>query len=350
MTVADHGRRSASGRGDEGRRIELGHGGGGQLTRELIREVFARHLANPILDPLDDAGLLPDPGGRLAMTTDGFVVSPPEFAGGDIGSLAVHGTVNDLAVSGAVPQHLTLGAILEEGVEWELVDRIACSAGRAAREAGVTVVSGDTEVVERDKGDGIYLTTAGVGVLREGYPPDEGPRPGDALLVSGPVGDHGAVILAARSGLEPGTGLRSDGAAVTPLVDALFNAGVMPRWMRDPTRAGLAGVLCDLAEDRSLGVQLDEGAIPVRPAVATVCEITGVDPLYLACEGRVVAVVPADDAGRALEVWRGTAPGRDAALLGSLDEARSGQVVLRTRFGGARILLRPTAELLPRIC
>ncbi len=332
------------------RRIELGHGGGGQLTRELVREVFARHLANPALDPLEDAGLLPDPGGRLAMTTDGFVVDPPVFPGGDIGSLAIHGTVNDLAVSGARPLGLTLGAILEEGVEWDHVDRIVRSAAAAAREAGVSVVSGDTKVVQKGKGDGIYLTTAGVGVLRDGFPPATGPTAGDALLISGPVGDHGAVILALRSGLEPGDGLRSDGAAVTPLVDALFDAGVVPRWMRDPTRSGLAGALCDLAEDRGLGVTAQDDAIPVRPAVATVCEITGVDPLYLACEGRVLAVVPAGDADRALATWRALPAGRDASLLGHLSAERPGRVVLRTRFGGARTLLRPAAELLPRIC
>ena len=335
--------------GDE-RRIELGHGGGGQLTRDLVREVFARHLSNPALDPLEDAGLLPDPGGRLAMTTDGFVVDPPVFPGGDIGSLAIHGTVNDLAVSGARPLGLTLGAILEEGVEWDHVDRIVLSAAAAARDAGVAVVSGDTKVVEKGKGDGIFLTTAGVGVLREGYPPDTGPTPGDALLISGPVGDHGAVILALRSGLEPGEGLRSDGAAVTPLVAALFEAGVIPRWMRDPTRSGLAGALCDLAEDRGLGVDAAEDAIPIRPAVASVCEITGVDPLYLACEGRVLAVVAGGDADRALEAWRALPAGRDASLVGHLSTERAGRVVLRTRFGGARTLLRPAAELLPRIC
>lgn len=335
--------------GDE-RRIELGHGGGGQLTRDLVREVFARHLSNPALDPLEDAGLLPDPGGRLAMTTDGFVVDPPVFPGGDIGSLAIHGTVNDLAVSGARPLGLTLGAILEEGVEWDHVDRIVRSAAAAAREAGVPVVSGDTKVVEKGKGDGIYLTTAGVGVLREGYPPATGPTAGDALLISGPVGDHGAVIVALRSGLEPGEGLRSDGAAVTPLVDALFDAGVVPRWMRDPTRSGLAGALCDLAEDRGLGVEIDEEGIPVRPAVATVCEITGVDPLYLACEGRVLAVVSAAEAARALAAWRALPTGRDASLLGHLTVHRPGRVVLHTRYGGARTLLRPATELLPRIC
>jgi len=334
----------------DARRIELGHGGGGQLTRDLVRQVFARHLSNPALDPLEDAGLLPDPGGRLALTTDGFVVDPPVFPGGDIGSLAIHGTVNDLAVSGARPLGLTLGAILEEGVEWDHVDRIARSAAAAARVAGVSVVSGDTKVVEKGKGDGIYLTTAGVGVLREGYPPEDGPTAGDALLISGPVGDHGAVILALRSGLEPGEGLRSDGAAVTPLVDALFDAGVVPRWMRDPTRSGLAGALCDLAEDRGLSVEADEAAIPVRPAVGSVCEITGVDPLYLACEGRVLAAVPAEHVDRALTAWRTLPAGHDSALLGHLSADGKARVVLRTRFGGARTLLRPAAELLPRIC
>ena len=331
-------------------RITLGHGSGGLLTHELIREVFAAELKNPLLDPLDDAALLPQPDERLAVTTDAFVVSPLSWNGGDIGSLAINGTVNDLAVSGAHPRYLTLSAILEEGLERELLRRIVRSAAAAARAADVLVVSGDTKVVERGKGDQLFLTTTGVGVMRPGYPPQNcSLAPGDTILVSGPVGDHGAVILASRSGVRLETTLKSDCAPVTPLVDALFAAGVVPKFLRDPTRGGLAGVLCDLAE-AGTGVEVREGDIPVRPETDTICEIAGVDWLHLACEGRVVAVVAEEDGPTALEAWQALADGRDAACIGTLTDRRNRQVVLETRYGGARTLLRPTAELLPRIC
>lgn len=332
------------------RRITLGHGSGGLLTHELIRDVFAAELKNPFLDPLGDAALLPRPDERLAVTTDAFVVSPLSYNGGDIGSLAINGTVNDLAVSGAHPRYLTLSAILEEGLELELLRRIVGSAAAAARAAGVLVVTGDTKVVERGKGDQLFLITTGVGVLRPGYPPQGSTlAPGDTLLVSGPVGDHGAVILASRSGVRLETTLHSDCAPVTPLVDALFDAGVVPKFLRDPTRGGLCGVLCDLAES-GIGVEVREGDIPVRPETDTICEIVGVDWLHLACEGRVVAVVAAEDGPTALAAWRGLANGRDAAPIGALTDRHTGKVVLETRYGGARALFRPTAELLPRIC
>lgn len=336
--------------GDEPR-ITLGHGSGGRLTLDLIKGVFAPLLSNRFLDPFGDAAICPDPGGRLALTTDSFVVQPLFFAGGDIGSLAVNGTVNDLAVAGARPLYLTLGVILEEGLLVADLQRAVASLAEAAARADVHVVTGDTKVVERGKGDGIFFNTAGVGVMRPGYPrTDRAPAPGDAILVSGPVGDHGAVILAARHGLIPGPGLVSDCAPVTPLVDALFSAGVLPLFMRDPTRGGLASVLCDLAEIPGAGVRVDEAAVPLCPAVEAVCAITGIDPWHLACEGRVVAVVAAEDAERALAAWRGVAGGEQAARVGSLIADPPGRVVLTTRYGGARLLLRPSAELLPRIC
>jgi hydrogenase expression/formation protein HypE len=332
-------------------RITLGHGAGGRLTLELVQGLFAPLLANRFLEPLGDAAVCPDPEGRIALTTDSFVVQPIFFAGGDIGSLAINGTVNDLAVAGAQPLYLTLGVILEEGFPIADLRRVAASIAAAAAEAGVQVVTGDTKVVERGKGDGIFLNTAGVGVVRSGHPrTDRGPASGDVILVSGPLGDHGAVILAARHGLVAGSGLVSDCAPVTPLVEALFAAGIAPLFMRDPTRGGLAGVLVDLAELPGSGVRVEEAAVPIRPAVETVCAITGIDPWHLACEGRVVAVVAAQDAARALAAWRVVPGGEAAACIGHLDAGSHGRVVLVTRYGGARLLLRPSAELLPRIC
>jgi hydrogenase expression/formation protein HypE len=332
-------------------RITLGHGSGGLLTHELVRDLFARAFANPLLDPLDDGAILPAPGGPLAMTTDAFVVSPLEFSGGDIGSLAINGTVNDLAVSGARPQHIALAAILEEGLDRALLERLGRSAAEAARRAGVVVVTGDTKVVERGKGDGVYLTTTGVGPLRPGFPrTDRGPRPGDVVLVSGPVGDHGAVILAARSGVGLQTSLASDCAPVTDLVEALFEADAVPLFLRDPTRGGLATLLCDLAEAGGCEVTVEEADLPLRTETSTLCDIVGVDPLHLACEGRVVAVVEAHRAGAALSAWRAMESGAGARAIGEVREATLPRVVLRTRYGGARTMLRPTAELLPRIC
>lgn len=334
-----------------GKRIQLGHGSGGALTNELVREVFVAAFENPILAAFDDAGLLPAPAGRLAMTTDSTVVSPVRFAGGNAGSLAIHGTVNDLAVSGARPAYLTLATILEEGVELALLEELVASAAVAARDAGVSVIAGDTKVVERGKGDGVYFSTAGVGVMRDGFPrADRALAAGDALLVSGPVGDHGAVILAARSGLEPGPGLRSDSAPVTQLVDALFEAEIVPLFMRDPTRGGLAGVLCDIAELGRVTVRVEEASVPVRDAVRALCDITGIEHLHLACEGRVVAVVESAQVDRALEAWQRLPEGKDAACIGRLVDGVSGRVILETAFGGARTMVRPSAELLPRIC
>jgi len=335
-------------------RITLGHGAGGRLTRELVGGILLPAYGNALLEPLGDSALLPAEEGGLAFTTDGHVVSPLEFPGGDLGSLAVFGTVNDLAVAGAVPLYLSLSLILEEGLPLDTLRRIAASVGRAARLAGVQVVTGDLKVVERGHGDGIYAASSGVGRLRPGFPRrDRGPRAGDAVLVSGSVGDHGAAILACRRGMDLG-GAVSDCAPVTPLVDALCAAGVRPLFLRDPTRGGLAGVLSDLAgeddEGPACGVEVHEAAIPVRPSTAALCEITGLDPLLLACEGRVVAVVEEGEAQRALEAWRGLEAGREAAQVAVLTDAHPGRVVLRTLLGGRRNLLRPAADPLPRIC
>jgi len=336
---------------DHDRHITLGHGSGGLLTHNLVRDLFVRAFSNPLLDPLDDGAILPATGGPTVLTTDAFVVSPLEFSGGNIGSLAINGTVNDLAVSGALPRYIALAAILEEGLDRGLLERVVHSAAAAARRAGVVVVTGDTKVVERGKGDGVYLTTTGVGPLRPGFPrTDRSPQPGDVVLVSGPVGDHGAVILAARAGVGLQTSLVSDCGPVTDLVEALFDADAVPLFLRDPTRGGLATLLCDLADAGGCEVTVNEIDLPLRTETSTICDIVGVDPLHLACEGRVVAVVEANRAQDALGAWRALEAGAGAQSIGELKEAARGRVVLRTQYGGARTLMRPTAELLPRIC
>jgi hydrogenase expression/formation protein HypE len=348
-------------------RIQLAHGSGGKLTLQLIRDLFAAKLSNPHLNPLGDAALMtlerptatgdgkreqqPLEGSRVALTTDGFVVHPLVFSGGNIGHLAINGTVNDLAVSGAYPRYLTLAAVLEEGLDYPLLQTVVSSIAEAATAAGVLVVAGDTKVVERGKGDGIFLTTTGLGLMRPGYPrTDRSLQPGDVLIVSGPLGDHGAVILAARSNFELKGTLQSDCAAVTPLVDKLFENNIRPLFMRDPTRGGLAGVLCDLAEETGHQLIVEESQIPLQPDVMTICDIFGVDPLHLACEGRIVAVAAAEDAERLLQAWQTMPAGRQAARIGELTRGTAGRVTLKTSYGGQRLVSRPSAELLPRIC
>ena len=287
----------------------------------------------------------------LFRSTDGFVVSPLEFPGGDIGKLCVVGTLNDLAVAGAVPLWLSAAFILEEGLDLDRLDGIAASMGRTAAGAGVQIVTGDTKVVERGHGDGVYVVTTGVGRLRPEPPP--GPTAaceGDAVIVSGSIGDHGAVIAALRMGLDVGAGLRSDCGPVFPLVDALYAAGVRPRFLRDPTRGGLVTVLAELAREARRSVELDESALPVRPEVEGVCAILGLEPLYLACEGRLVAVVAPGDADCALAALRAGPDGAGAAIVGRIVPETTGPVVLRTRFGGARLYDTLAADPLPRIC
>ncbi len=330
--------------------IQMGHGAGGRLTDELIREVFVQRLSNEVLDRLGDSATFPAPGERLAFTTDGFVVSPRTFPGGDLGSIAVNGTVNDLAVAGAIPRYLTLSVILEEGMEVAELARLVESAADAAKEAGVAIVAGDTKVVGKGAGDGAFFVTAGIGALRDGYEPSR-PEPGDEVLVSGPVGDHGATILALRMGMDPGPGLASDCGSVLPAVDALFAAGIEPRFMRDPTRGGLAATLAELAESMGLEVAVDEERIPVRQEVAAVCDLLGVDPLHLACEGRVVAVVPAGRGEAALAALGATDVARDAAIIGRVSgRSDRPRAVLRTALGGLRVIDRPASHPLPRIC
>jgi hydrogenase expression/formation protein HypE len=330
--------------------VTLGHGSGGRLTHELVLQVFLRHLKNPALETLSDAASLDAIGGRVAMTTDAFVVKPLFFPGGNIGGLAVNGTVNDLAVSGAVPLHLSAAFILEEGFPLADLERVAAAMAGAAKVAGVHVVTGDTKVVERGHGDGVFVTTAGIGRLREAAPPGaRAVRPGDAVLVSGPVGDHGAVIAALRSGMEL-AGLESDCGSVARIVEALYQAGVRPRFMRDPTRGGLATVLAELGGESGLTVRLHEADLPVRDAVRSVGEILGLDPLYLACEGRVVVVVPREQADAAVAAMRAVSEGSLAAAIGEIAPAGPGPVVLETRYGGTRLYDVLASEQLPRIC
>ncbi len=329
--------------------ITLAHGNGGRLMRELIEEIFARHLANPSLDIEADAVPLTLPQGETVFTTDGFIVQPLEFPGGDIGSLAVHGTVNDLAVAGATPLFLSLNAFIEEGLETELLERVVASIGHSAREAGVQVAAGDTKVVPRGEGGGLYLATSGIGIR----PPDlvlgmERIQSGDRILVSGPVGDHGIAVLLAREEFGLRGDLSSDCASVLPFTRALLNHSGL-RFMRDPTRGGLATVAHEVAHRTGLQVILSEAEIPVRDPVRSVCEILGYDPLYLACEGRVVAVVAEETAHRALEIWRALPGGEGAALVGRL-VADDSLVILETELGGRRILEELEEDPLPRIC
>mgnify|MGYP000966807852 CR=1 FL=1 len=330
--------------------ITLGHGSGGRLTGELVRDVFLPHLSNPRLDALGDAAWLPRVEGRLAMTTDGFVVSPRVFPGGDIGCLAVYGTVNDLAVGGSVPLALSASFLLEEGLPIDELKGFAASMGAAARRCGVEVVTGDTKVVERGHGDGVFVCTAGVGRLRD-LPPTgvASVELSDEVVVSGPVGDHGGVIAALRNGLDPGA-LRSDCGPVLALVDALYAAGVRPRFLRDPTRGGLATVLAEFAKEAGRTVDLREADLPVRDEVHAVCDLLGLDPLYLACEGRVVAVVPGGQGAAAAAAFACVPEGKGAAVIGLVVPRESGPVALSTRYGGRRLYDTPTSEPLPRIC
>ncbi len=328
--------------------ISLAHGNGGRLMRELIEELFAPALGNPWLDTRADAVGLPTPDDlELVVTTDGFTVQPLEFPGGNIGSLAVHGTVNDLAVSGAVARFMTLSTFLEEGLEIALLTRVIAALADAARSCGVAVVAGDTKVLGRGDCDGIYLAATGVGFRPRGTRLAlECVRPGDRILVSGPVGDHGAAVLLAREEFGLRGELRSDAASVLPETQLLLQVPGL-RFMRDPTRGGLATVAHELARASGLRVQLAEGRIPVNDAVQSVCELLGFDPLYLACEGRVVAVVAPEGCEAALGELRRVAP--HAALIGELLPGPA-QVVLDTAFGGQRVLDELEDDPLPRIC
>jgi hydrogenase expression/formation protein HypE len=334
----------------EDRHVSLAHGNGGRYMRELIKEVFAHHLADPALDVrLDAAPLALSAGMQPCITTDSFTVQPLEFPGGDIGSLAVNGTVNDLAVSGAEPRVLTLNAIIEEGLEMACLARIVKSLAEAARAAGVHVVAGDTKVVPRGQGGGLYLATTGVGLRAADCSLGiDRIRAGDALVASGPLGDHGIAVMLAREEFDLSGPVQSDCAPVTPFTAPLAaTKGV--RFMRDPTRGGLATVAHEIAEATSLNVRLAEAMIPVRDSVRSVCEMLGYDPYYLASEGRVIAVVAPEAGEEVLSLWRSLPGGEDASLIGAIHTG-AGQVVLETEIGGERFLEELEDDPLPRIC
>jgi len=334
--------------------IRKAHGAGGQMMADLIRDVFAVPLDNEILRQMADSAVLRSSiqkGVRFAISTDSFVVRPLFFPGGDIGSMAVHGTVNDVAMSGARPLWLTAAFILEEGLEMETLERVVRSMAEAAREAGVQVVAGDTKVVERGHGDGVYINTTGVGIVPEGIEigPDRA-RPGDAVLLSGTLGDHGIAVLSKREGLEFETELLSDSTSLNGLVEALLTAAPHTHCLRDPTRGGLAAALNELAATSNVGIEIEEAAVPVRPAVAAACEMLGFDPLTVANEGKLIAFIPPDEAEPALEALRSHSLGREAARIGLVTEEHPRMVLARTPIGGRRVIDMPLGELLPRIC
>jgi hydrogenase expression/formation protein HypE len=336
-------------------RITLAHGAGGKATRTVVEAIFLDAFRNPLLEPLEDQAVFAVdavPPARLAFTTDSFVVSPLFFPGGNIGHLAVHGTVNDLAVSGARPLYLSAGFILEEGFAVADLQQIVTSMAEAARQAGVAVVTGDTKVVEAGKADGCYINTAGVGVLDPGVELGaHRARPGDVVMVSGPLGDHGVTVMLARGELDLEADIVSDTAPVHGLVAALLEAaGDEVRCLRDPTRGGLATVLNEMAQSSTVAVVIDEDDVPVRPAVTGACELLGIDPLYVACEGRVVAIVGPDAAEAALDAWTGLPEGAGAAVVGRVRDDPPGLVLLKTQFGGTRIVDVLVGDPLPRIC
>jgi hydrogenase expression/formation protein HypE len=333
-------------------RITMSHGAGGKATQTLIEAVFLDAFRNPLLEPLEDAASLSVAGARLALTTDSYVVSPLFFPGGNIGDLAVNGTVNDLSVSGATPLYLTAGFILEEGFGVEDLQRVVASMQEAALAAGVSIVTGDTKVVQRGKADGCYINTAGVGVI----PADAAAlgvahaQPGDAIIVSGPIGDHGITFMLARGELDIEADLASDTAPLNGLVADLLRAVPQVRAMRDATRGGVATILNEIARAADLGVLASEDDIPVRPEVRGACELLGIDPMYVACEGRLVAVVPRNCAATAVRAMRAHPLGAEAAVIGEVVADQPGIVRLKTAFGGTRIVDLLVGDPLPRIC
>ena len=335
-------------------RVLLGHGSGGRLSSDLVTRLFLPALGNDVLNRLEDQGTCDLPGlanARLAMTTDSFVVRPIFFPGGDIGRLAVHGTVNDLAVGGATPLFLTAAFILEEGLSLDDLRRIVESMKAAADEAGVIVVAGDTKVVDRGKGDQIFITTTGVGLVPAGRGLSvSAARQRDRVIVSGTIGDHGMAIMSVREGLEFETALESDTAALNGLVEAMLSACDGIRAMRDPTRGGVSSALNEIAAASRVGVDLVEKAVPLRDSVRAACEILGLDPLYVANEGKLIAIVAPDRAEELVQTMRRHPLGRDAAIIGAVVDEHRGSVVMRSVAGGSRIVPMLAGEQLPRIC
>jgi hydrogenase expression/formation protein HypE len=332
-------------------RITMAHGSGGKATQTLIEALFLPAFTNPLLAPLEDQAVFAINGSRLAFTTDSFVVSPLFFRGGNIGDLAVNGTINDLAVSGARPLYLSAGFIIEEGFPVADLARIVDSMRDAATQAGVLIVTGDTKVVQRGKADGLFINTAGVGVIERDVTLGAAhARPGDAVIVSGPIGEHGVTIMLARGELEIESEIASDTAPLSGLVNQLLDAVVGVRCLRDATRGGVATILNEVAKASNVAVVIDEIAVPVRDEVRGAGEILGIDPLYVACEGRLVAVVDGSQAAAALAAMRAHPLGKDAAIVGTIKADPPGLVLLKTQFGGTRIVDLLVGDPLPRIC
>ncbi|MFN0125049.1 MAG: hydrogenase expression/formation protein HypE [Blastocatellia bacterium] len=331
--------------------VLMAHGGGGRLMHLLIEKMFVPLFSNPLLEARHDGAVINLPGKRLAFTTDAYVVSPLFFPGGDIGTLAINGTVNDLAMCGARPLYLSAGFILEEGLPMETLWRVARSMKQAAEEAGVQIVTGDTKVVDKGKGDGIFINTAGVGLIEHDLTiAPASVRPGDAILLSGDLGRHGITIMATREGLAFESEIESDCASVAGLVQELFEAGIEIHCLRDLTRGGLASALVEISEAARVRISIDEAAIPVREDVRGACEILGLDPLHLANEGRFVAFVAAQDEMRALSVMKSHPLGSAASLIGYVRESHEAAVLLKSSIGARRIVEMFSGEQLPRIC
>lgn len=332
-------------------KVLLGHGSGGRLSAELLQKVFLPALRNPTLNGLNDQAVVTIDGVRLAFTTDSFVVQPLFFPGGDIGTLAVNGTINDLAMGGAEPLYLSIAFILEEGLSLETLQRVVASVGQAAQAAGVAVVTGDTKVVERGKGDGLFINTSGVGRVRPGInlSADQA-RPGDAIILSGSIGEHGITILSQREGLEFDSPIGSDCAALHTLVAAMLEASPAIRCMRDPTRGGVSSALNEIAAQSRVGMALEESAILIQDAVRGACELLGLDPLYVANEGKLLAIADAAEADGIVNAMRAHPLGSQARVIGRVTEEHPGLVTLRTSLGTTRIVDMLSGDQLPRIC
>ncbi len=332
-------------------RVDMTHGSGGRATAQLVEELFQEVFDNAWLASANDAACFAVPEGRMVMATDSHVVSPLFFPGGDIGCLAVHGTINDVAMMGARPLYLTAGFILEEGLPLAELRRIVESMGRAAQGAGIAIVAGDTKVVEQGSGDGVFITTTGIGIVPPGIGPSgERARPGDRIIVSGTIGDHGVAIMSQRENLGFATAIESDTAALHGLVETMLSAAPDLHCLRDPTRGGLATTLNELAGQSGVGMLIEESAIPVRQEVAAACELLGLDPLYVANEGKLVAICAAADAESVLEAMRAHPLGRDASIIGTVQEDAHRFVQMETTFGGKRVVDWLVGEQLPRIC
>jgi len=331
--------------------VLLAHGSGGKLSQELVRKLFVGELANETLCRMDDSACFDLGGGKLAFTTDSYVVSPIFFPGGDIGKLAVCGTVNDLSTAGATPKYLSLAMIIEEGLPFDELSRVVQSIKAAAAEAGVCIVTGDTKVVNRGKADKLFINTSGVGVIPPGIDiSGANARPGDIVMLSGSIGDHGMAIMAQREGFTFKVPVASDCAPLNGMVTGMLEASKNVHVLRDPTRGGLATTLNEIAAQSGVGIDIEESKIPVKDAVRTACELLGFDPLYVANEGKMIAIVGREDAGKTLSAMRYNRYGADAAVIGEVTHEHMGKVVLRTDLGARRIVDMLSGELLPRIC